>query len=345
MPLSPFHEQAREPVYRHRWGGGGSTVMFISWDEVLFPTRDLFLHRGLRCPEITSDPHAAEPFTSKLRELAAYSDALETFLTVALGVSDSLVILCDRAPGWVEACVEAYLPRLVPLFLPKSPADSRRIRVVYVMKKLEETLPEKFTAREKAAPATPPTPTPAARRLARLCGCLWGKRGGPKASPPSSQPILSRAAHLLSMKVETEMLASQRAFHGAISIGTKGPQQDAFGLLGQVLDKSLAPSFKTVWVPSTPTLEQLTLRLRFDAVVLPVYTIVRRSFHVDMSGKGDALNNLAAGLRMPRLSRPSFPRSAWHPEQPVPNERTIAYELAELRLDATDAVLFAGPLV
>lgn len=225
--------------------------------------------------------------------------------------------------AWQPTCLGFF-----PFFSTELPSPHfRQLRVVYVMKRLQEALKSQ------------PEPE---KRPRRWWSCLWAPKEE-AFSYSTPDPRLSRAAHLLSMKVETAKLAKQRRLHGAISIGAAGPQQGAFALLGEVTDSS--PALKMIVMPPRPSVHQLPMRLRFDTLVLSVYTIVRHPFLVDMSGNGDPIHNLATGLRMPRLARTSFPRFPWCSKQPIPNEKILSFELAEFRLDASDAVLVAGPLV
>ena len=41
-----------------------------------------------------------------------FKDALATFLAAASTVSDRIVVLSLRDPGWVEACVQTQMARL-----------------------------------------------------------------------------------------------------------------------------------------------------------------------------------------------------------------------------------------
>lgn len=274
-------------------------------------------------------------------QLMAYGDSLEKFLSTARAMNDDFAILCDREPGWVEKCAAAYLPRLLSFF-----TDGKlRVKVIYVNSGLQDSSVDKEDV--------PHQPVSLEQEGAHRCswwtrtksclGMCSTKCKRTRTSPSVPDKFISRAAHLVSMKVQGTRLASRRPLHGAISIGLAGPQQEAFKLYQEVMATGLVA--KMVTVPPKPTVEQLLLRLQLDALLLPVYTLVGRSFQVDMSGQGDALENLATALRMPRLSRPSFPRFAWDSKQSIPSPKVMAYELGEMRLDVTDSVLFAGPLV
>lgn len=345
-----------DKIYKSRWGGGGSTVLFVAWDDVLFPTTDLLTRLRLPSPEIDSKQKVKLRSYKLAKRLETYQEVLAQFLSTAGKMSDRFVILCDRQPGWVEACVQAYLPELIPLFIDGA-RRLPRMRIAYPNQEFAIFKEQFFPPKSVRAGSTGDL-CPSDRKMPQVQSVevtgletSWWKRAlgcassckSPEEKTSSQDPVLTRAAHLVTMKVQATQLASQRPFHGAISIGTYGPQQEAFKLFKDVMANN--PTHKMVLVPEQPTIEQLALRLRFDIVLLPVYTIVRRSFRVDMSGSGDALQNLASSLGMPRLSRPSFPRFAWNSGERMPSEKMMAFELAELRLDATDSVLFAGPLV
>ena len=93
--------------------------------------------------------------------------------------------------------------------------------------------------------------------------------GGPKtdaaaASVAAMAVQWSRAAHLAAAKTEVATLAKDRPLNGVISIAGDTEQNVAVSLLPFVMAE--APHRKLITVPSKPSLDELTLRLKFDAL-------------------------------------------------------------------------------
>ena len=95
--------------------------------------------------------------------------------------------------------------------------------------------------------------------------------GGPKtdaaaASVAAMAVQWSRAAHLAAAKTEVATLAKDRPLNGVISIAGDTEQNAAVSLLPFVMAEAPQPHRKLITVPSKPSLDELTLRLKFDAL-------------------------------------------------------------------------------
>eukprot|EP00439_Symbiodinium_sp_Y106_P064988 s2917_g10.t1 len=88
-----------------------STLIYLDWDDTLFPSTEIFDRWGL--------PHQwdCEGLTAKQEQLLyAWGESLQRFLKACMEYSGSCVIVTNAQSRWVENCLRRFAPELVSLF-------------------------------------------------------------------------------------------------------------------------------------------------------------------------------------------------------------------------------------
>jgi len=97
---------------------------------------------------------------------------------------------------------------------------------------------------------------------------------------------------------------------------------------------------KTVLLPQSPTIGQLTLTLRLFQLQLPVFVNFDGDIDINLQKSCDPWMELAVGLRMTDLARISFPSYAWRAGSiPPESEITAALDQVALAVQARLASL------
>jgi hypothetical protein len=109
------------------------TLLFLDWDDTLFPTSAIFDDWGLPCkPE-------AWPFvrltSSQKDAIWRWADALVIYLRAAAACSARVVILSHATAGWVEECVKFFAPQVEHVL------NQTGIRVVYAGRNRQKMRP------------------------------------------------------------------------------------------------------------------------------------------------------------------------------------------------------------
>jgi len=102
------------------------TLLFLDWDDTLFPTTEIFDRWGLPYGKDTPTSAGRALTSEEDASLATWRDALYEYLSAACRVSERCVILTNTRRPWVEDCIDRFAPNLKPLF-----ASDKGIRVVY----------------------------------------------------------------------------------------------------------------------------------------------------------------------------------------------------------------------
>lgn len=319
----------------------GATCLFLVWDDVLFPSTELF-HQG-KAP-LPDPPHTAIPRHLK-DKLSGLSKALEDFLREASAMSDRAAILCFQPRGWVEKCVGTYLPELLPALSSKGfqLSGSRMISVLYVHETMIETMEKGGLQVPRIASTAMSQHSMVARRVAT--SSFWQRCLGklPESDPATNMASQEWwvAATLATMKFWLRTQAHGRPWRSLVCISATMPSLIAAHLLGQ--DPDLRSFVKSIRVPVQLPIEALSLRLRFDAQLLPVYALYGADFKVNMTGPSDPPTQLASTLLMPQLQVPYFSRYAWGLDRAGPSAKEVKHQLGELRLSVSDGYLFSWP--
>mmetsp|Transcript_74070 Transcript_74070/g.160224 ORF Transcript_74070/g.160224 Transcript_74070/m.160224 type:complete len:411 (+) Transcript_74070:41-1273(+) len=282
----------------------GQTLMFLDWDDTLFPTTELFDRwRLTRRTRLTREMDA---------RLEKWRDAVYDYLSMACSLSDRCVIVTNSRRPWVDECIEKFAPDLAPLFKrPNGP------RVVYADEAMRE-------ARR--------------RKWGNLDGCVAGLAGCLQflfEELEDQLPMLSEdrvrqltdAKHVAMRHEATEFYSRYpgQTWKNVISLGDMTYEHDAVLELSRFRTRSRAtPRWfrrrrqrveqlrtKALLLPEEPTLDELTVRLQFLRLLLPAYVRFDGSINLNFRTAKNPLAAMAQALNMPRLLELSIPHHIW----------------------------------
>jgi len=215
------------------------TLIFLDWDDTLFPTYELFVRRRMQ--------EAGDHLSAALdAELAPWRDALHTFLLAACRVADHVVILTNASKHWVERSVCRFVPQIEPLL------KSGRIKVVYSEEALRRQTYQSRSERMGSC-------------IAGL-SVLWASiyEWDEDEMDVVERETLRVRKKTAGMVLEGASYYHNRAWENVLSFGDAIYERDAVrslasGIPGQCLPASRA---KDITVPKAPSLHVMTRSLR-----------------------------------------------------------------------------------
>eukprot|EP00930_Biecheleria_cincta_P035653 TRINITY_DN24501_c0_g1_i2.p1 TRINITY_DN24501_c0_g1~~TRINITY_DN24501_c0_g1_i2.p1 ORF type:complete len:402 (-),score=63.48 TRINITY_DN24501_c0_g1_i2:228-1433(-) len=326
-----------------RYADPGQTLIFLDWDDTLFPTSEIFnrwqlempaqnahgaggirssgfqrqrRHRGrvaaicsamaraLLHPCRGASRSKVEPFGSEESKhgdsmgngpskvqcqlLEQWGIALEDYLTVACGLSDRVVIVTNARGNWVEACIRNFVPRLQDLVFPGSAGGQGpgpgKIKVVYArdffddMHKKGRVVSNGSKVRDKVREMT--------------------------------------QAKFHVMKHEAKAFYNSypgQTWKNIVSFGDMPYEHEAVLELGMSRRSPASECLriKSFLLPNCCSITELTLRLKFSRVMLPVYVHFDGDLQLNLRDAEDPLKELSEALGLPGLFATGFPRHAW----------------------------------
>eukprot|EP00931_Biecheleriopsis_adriatica_P005095 TRINITY_DN106654_c0_g1_i1.p1 TRINITY_DN106654_c0_g1~~TRINITY_DN106654_c0_g1_i1.p1 ORF type:complete len:406 (+),score=79.39 TRINITY_DN106654_c0_g1_i1:16-1233(+) len=283
------------------WADPKQTLIFLDWDDTLFPTTDIFKRWCL------SSRAAASPRQEEA--LQKWEEALKAYLEVALTLG-RVVIVTNSEPPWVDTCVDNFIPSLKPLL---QSLDAPR--VVYARQVLRQKIQ---------------------RRKIRSLDNLR-----PVASVLDDEDYdqqefdeVLRDAKYYAMKAEAENFYSSYANQTWKNILSLGDMEHEFEAVQELVlrRRPLARErlrVKTLLLPTSAPLSELTLRLRFSELMLPAYVHHDGDFEANLKDSLNPLQKLAELLDLPGLASSRFPLCAWgHGD--IPSEDVLADALGKV---------------
>lgn len=272
-PLSPVSPVS--PCSDARFCEPEQTLIFVDWDDTLFPTTDLFDRWGL--PSHADQWDGIVLSEEQERGLVRWREALYSYLRTACSLSERCVVLTNARRPWVEDCVDRFAPNLRPIFEAEDGP-----KVVYA----RETLP-----RNRWFP-----------------GCA---RGNPvkfvnrELLSEELEEMLKRGK-FLAMRREAKAFYAQyqnQTWKNILSVGDSRYEYDAAQDLA--FRRRRAPRrerlrVKAVITPGGPPLANLTWFLRVATLLWPAYVYFDGDLDLNLNGE-EALLDIAAALGMPEL--------------------------------------------
>jgi len=280
------------------------TLIFLDWDDTLFPCTELFERWNLPRRGPTRDlPPELE------RDLAKWRAAVRDYLSIVCSLSDRCVIVTNSSPPWVENCIERFAPELKPFFgRPGGPT------VAYAGEVL-------LQAR-------------AAQSSSCCCPIWWTTVREALKPQPSYEERKAELtqAKLSAMRREATNFYSRypgQTWKNIISLGDMKYERDAVQELSASRvanavartvgsDVNVKPRrerlrTKACVLPGAPSLCELTLWLRLFRLLLPSLARFDGDIDLDLHCVADPLPLLAKGLGLPHLAGVQMPqlRSSW----------------------------------
>lgn len=305
MPPSPscLHSltspKARLPFSSQHFASPSETVLFLDWDDTLFPTSELFDTWGLSL----GNPQVPRCLIGKMR---LWRSRLASYLSTAMDCSDCVRIITSSRPPWVEECVKQFAPELTHVLSGKG-----RIKIVYALDEL-----------------------PQRRRLLQQCMDLRPVRHRESSMSLTNDERATEAtlAKRNAMRRECREFFSRypgQTWKNIISIGDSMYEHDALQDMTFLLPPEHDVRTKTIVLPTAPTLSQIASRLQFSTIFLPRYVDFDGDIDLNLQSPGDPLAAIGDALNIPLATLP-VSRHAWGFGS-KPTARQVRTETKELR--------------
>lgn len=257
------------------WADASQTLIFLDWDDTLFPTTELFDNWGLSSRYETWD--ALKLSDEQEGILETWRAALFQYLKIACALTERCVVITNARRPWVSKCIDRFAPNLRCLF---DQEDGPRI--VY--------------ARET---------------LARHCR---GSPGCPRGTPVqyTNEDILAderdeqlKRAKFFAMRREARAFYSKYSTQTWKNILSVGDSKYEHNAAKDLAFRRKAPEreclrIKAIVTPVRPLLRDLIYRLKLSTLLWPVYVNFDGDLDCDMNSP-DQLPAVADALGMPEL--------------------------------------------
>lgn len=271
----------------------GQVLLFLDWDDTLFPTSELHFGRdlGLR----TQAQHRGE--------MILYCKALESLLGTACSLSTRCVIVTLAKPGWIEdSCLDSLEPSLRNIVTQHLTSGS--LRIVYAERGSLNCYKSRLLA------------------CTDYFNSLRGRRVDAVESARVANYVGGKHA---AMSQEAQVFYSQyprQAWKNIISIGDSFYEHEAVEKLCSERrsrggrDRHIRS--KTVRLQSQPSLRSLTLQLRLIDKLLVALVLFNGNISLDLQ-VADPLQALAEALELPCIIELHPLRYVWDVDLPALN--------------------------
>lgn len=296
-PLINF--KAKEPAWDRSISDASSgclfaestqTLLFLDWDDTLFPTSALFETWGL--------PRDAESDTELPRELAeqleTWRGALQDFLLAACALSERCIILTNSKRPWVHTCVRRFVPEIQLLLEQDDSVDTDqepRLSVVYAR--------EVLSSKKQRC-----------QREASVRAVMHETRSYDEVAEQLTK------AKRIAMKQEAKDFYSKypgQTWKNIISVGDMAYEHVA---LQEVTFRRVSPAreqlrTKALTVPTSPTMGEITARLKCARLLLQPFVTFDGDLSIKLDGQEDPLEVFGQALEMPEIRRLTPLGYAW----------------------------------
>eukprot|EP00440_Ansanella_granifera_P055461 gb/GFBE01060123.1/.p1 GENE.gb/GFBE01060123.1/~~gb/GFBE01060123.1/.p1 ORF type:complete len:382 (+),score=88.28 gb/GFBE01060123.1/:1-1146(+) len=288
------------------------TLIFFDWDDTLFPTTEIIERWGKKL-DLTgerSGKPAWEDLEDKHELLLSWQQALLRYLTTACSLGKVVIVTNARSP-WVETCIEEYAPNLKPLFESKCGPTVVYAREVY--RKMIQ------------------------RRSVRSSSLRPVKHVLPDAQTEQQQHEELMKAKYYAMRREATAFYRQYAgqsWKNILSLGDMLYEYEAVQELGMRRRSQQGERLriKSLLLPGSASLSELTLRLNFSCLMLPVYARFDGDFKVNLRECKNPLSELSKAVGLPGLAETGFPLHAWGLGSAPSNHEAVQDALGEVAI-------------
>lgn len=263
-----------------RFAEPAQTLIFLDWDDTLFPSTELFDRWGLS----SKGARAEDPALSdeRLRSLVVWRTSLRQFLEEACSLSDRCVIVTNAARPWVRNAIDRFAPELRELFDDAEHGPS----VVYA-----RDVFEKHRSRTHGMDFRP---------------CSFSQQH----EMEENERMMT--AKYLAMKRECTKFYSHypgQSWKNILSFGDMQCERDA---VQEVAFRRSAPDVerlrtKTVVLPTDPRMSELCLNLDLLRLTLPARVALDDDLDINLRDCRDPLEMFSRGLNVPCLRHVDFP--------------------------------------
>jgi hypothetical protein len=257
---------------RCQWAEASQTLIFLDWDDTLFPTSEIIERWGF-----TSRFEAWADIVLSVdqeRLVDKWCNALELYLKTTCSLSNNCVIVTNARRPWVTECIDRFCPRLKPLF---ERYDGPR--VVYANE----------AAKRSGRSLRPGNPV------------RWSN-----AASPEERRLELTSAKLAAMRHEAKSFYSKypkQTWKNIISVGDAMYECDAAQELAfcRRSPEHERLRLKTIVTTAEPMMRDLTYRLSLATLLWPAQVHLDEDMHIDMNASPEKLQSHADALKMPEL--------------------------------------------
>jgi len=255
------------------------TLVFLDWDDTLFPTTYVFGEWGLSAD---LDHDSVLP-AALAEQLGCWREAAENYFKVVCSVTDKCMIVTNSNRPWVHSCVQRFAPNLVPML-----DEEAGIHIVYAgeVKKKHWNTGLRPVLRESAS-----------------------------AIEHEFDDHLMRAKREAMRKAAREFYSRYpgQTWKNILSLGDMPYEHNA---VQEMTFRRISPSrerlrTKAITVPSNPSAGEVTFRLHVLSRLLPACVHFDGDLSLTLEAGQDHLKVLAQALEMPGVESVVFPDSAW----------------------------------
>eukprot|EP00929_Paragymnodinium_shiwhaense_P069582 TRINITY_DN35090_c0_g1_i1.p1 TRINITY_DN35090_c0_g1~~TRINITY_DN35090_c0_g1_i1.p1 ORF type:complete len:511 (-),score=100.57 TRINITY_DN35090_c0_g1_i1:200-1732(-) len=325
------------------YGEPSQALIFLDWDDTLFPTSQLFDRWGL-------DKWGSDVPEYVNAALEPWREAVRDYLNAACALSDRCVVVTNSKRPWVDVCVERFAPDLKPIFK----GARGRLQVIYADEVSTEESPCGQASSASSAKARPAS-----------CGdgCLSGvfscwRRTEGRASWQDVADQLT-AAKRAAMEKEARSFYSRypgQTWKNVLSFGDMQFEYDAVRGLsdnrraacaatrrrkktlveahqdwlrgGRRGSEPLSPSIrccvrerlrtKAVLMPGAPTIEEMYWQLHLSRILLPAYVRLDSDLELSLRSAAKPMHAISQAINVPQLAGLTFSLGTSGVEEEVP---------------------------
>mmetsp|Transcript_3246 Transcript_3246/g.7653 ORF Transcript_3246/g.7653 Transcript_3246/m.7653 type:complete len:423 (-) Transcript_3246:187-1455(-) len=284
------------------YGEPNQTLLFLDWDDTLFPTSWLVEGQDESEPEFNRWCSEKDQTEETRQGLQKWRDALKQFLWTACGVSDRVVIVTNSRSPWVQTCICRFVPEIQPLF--KGCSAYGNLKLVHAEDAWLEAQGSKVVRRTSSKKSVE-------------TGCLaWLKflfedvdaDSRPRAAAsalPSEEEALTEGK-LAAMRREAESFYARypgQTWKNLLSFGDMPYEYNALWRLSE--HAGAAPRerlhTKAFLLRDNPSLEELSLNLQLWRLLLPAVVQHDGNIGLDLRDIEDQLAAALQVLQMPQV--------------------------------------------
>lgn len=293
-PMSPVQSLMSRQTSSTGYAEPSQTLLFLDWDDTLFPTSALLDDWGLKVRNVQQG-HWSCSFYPPLKphqqeQLDFWQGALQRFIHVACEAT-TCIIVTNAKPGWVETCLQCFAPEVADFFFGEGGP-----RIVYAREVLSDMTKRKKISGDSLAPQR-----------------VFLEDDDMRASRHDEEMM---SAKLEAMHLEASKFYSSypgQSWKNILSFGDQPYERDALQEIGmrRISPKPEQLRIKTLLLPSNTPVSKLGPRLDTLRMLLPAFVNLGSDLDVDLQSTRDPLAVLSEKLELPKLKDLSSQACVW----------------------------------
>lgn len=321
----------------------GQTLIFLDWDDTIFPTTEIFDNWKLDMFNASRDSQLSE---AQLEALERWRKAADEYVKMACALSDRCVVVTNSRRPWVDSCVERFVPSLAPL-LNREPGG---LKVLYADEELKaekaKVLATQHAQSLRRGSGRRRSQTGwcgsccaggIVKTVTKCCSDLMRDETGESDEQMSrvEKGKLLTAAKLAAMKRVAQDFYSKyegQTWKNIISIGDMRYEIDAVREVKSLRRQSVlgeAPArerlkTKAILVPSEPTIGGLTSTLTISRMLLQTYVQHDGDIDLDLRDGSNPMHAIGTALGLPELAATELPEASVGDDDEVMSQVVMA---------------------